>query len=107
LNNPLLYQDKALYRAFPDLARSFLKEPDDWWLRKNVISLIALRTLYSYLLLALEEADATPTPEAEADDPLIAKVRSLDNAIKGEDLLEFAPKFGLEEDFWKDLEGPR
>ncbi len=63
-----------------------------------------LKTAYSYLLSALEESDATPTPEAEPDDPLIAKVIKLDIAIKRKGLLEFALKAGLEEEFWKELE---
>ena len=66
--------------------------------------LIVLKTAYSYLLSALEESDATPTPEAEPDDPLIAKVIKLDIAIKRKGLLEFALKAGLEEEFWKELE---
>ncbi len=98
--SPLPYQEKALYRAFLSLARSFLKEPSGWWLRRNVGSLIVLKTAYSYLLSALEESDATPTP----DDPLIAKVIKLDIAIKRKGLLEFALKAGLEEEFWKELE---
>ena len=69
-------------------------------MRRNVGSLIVLKTAYSYLLSALEESDATPTP----DDPLIAKVIKLDIAIKRKGLLEFALKAGLEEEFWKELE---
>ncbi len=101
---PLLYQGKALYRAFLSLARSFLKDPSGWWLRRNVSSLIALKTAYSYLLSALEEADATPTPKTETADPLITKVIKLNTAVKRKGLLEFALKAGLEEGFWKDLE---
>jgi len=101
---PLLYQGKALYRAFLSLSRSFLKDPNGWWLRRNVSSLIALKTAYSYLLSALKEADTTLTSETEADDPLIAKVRSLDNAIKEKGLMEFALKIGLEEEFWREME---
>ena len=71
---------------------------------RNVGSPIVLKTAYSYLLSALEESDATPTPEAEPDDPLIAKVIKLDIAIKRKGLLEFALKAGLEEEFWKELE---
>ncbi len=73
-------------------------------MRRNVGSPIVLKTAYSYLLSALEESDATPTPEAEPDDPLIAKVIKLDIAIKRKGLLEFALKAGLEEEFWKELE---
>ncbi len=73
-------------------------------MRRNVSSLIALKTAYSYLLSALEEADATPTPKTEADDPLITKVIKLDTAVKRKGLLEFALKAGLEEEFWKELE---
>jgi len=100
----LLQQGRILYDAFLHLARSFLREPSGRWLRRNVGSLVALKTAYAYLLAALEEEGATVVRATEPGDPFISDVRRLDEIIKRKGLLDFALEIGLDEEYWKDLE---
>lgn len=67
--------------------------------------MVALKTAYAHLLVALDEAGATVVwRDTSYDDPLITEIKKLDIVVKRKGLLDFTLQVGLGDEFWKDLE---